>query len=136
MVLVFSPQDYALASRLTGLPVPTTAAEQAAAAPMVASVLRDFRRGAASAPGHEEMQGMSTSATRSLNAYPSVASRPSSKERIESRLQASVAGEREQQALFGEILQFVEENPDTAMELIRAIVEASEGGEEGMEAEF
>ena len=133
---MFSPQDYALASRLTGLPVPTTAEEQAAAAPMVASVLRDFRRGSASAPGQEEMQGMSTSATRSLNAYPALAGRPSPKERIESRLQASVADEREQQAMFGTILQFVEENPGTAMELIRAIVEASEGGGEEMEGEF
>ncbi len=79
---------------------------------------------------------MSTSATRSLNAYPSMAGRPSPKEHIESRLQASVAGEREQQALFGDILRFVEENPDTAMELIRAIVEASEGGGEEMEAAF
>jgi len=66
---VFSKADYELASRILGLPTPETPAEQAAAAPVVAEVLRKFARGEHPMPGFEQ-EGMYTGATRSLNGYP------------------------------------------------------------------
>ena len=48
---MFSQADYALAAHLLGLPMPVTPAEQAAAAPMTARVLRDFADGATERDG-------------------------------------------------------------------------------------
>ena len=66
---MFSKADYELASRMLGLPMPETPAEQAAAAPIVAQVLRNFARGQNPMPGFEQ-EGMYTGVTRSLNGYP------------------------------------------------------------------
>lgn len=85
---MFSPQDYELAARVLGLPVPRTPAEQAAAAPMVSVVLRNFHRAAPPVPGHEG-EGIQTGATRSLNAYPSN-TQPEARVQLGRRLQAGV----------------------------------------------
>ncbi len=85
---MFSPQDYEFAARVLGLPVPVTSAEKAVAAPMVASVLRNFHRAAPPMPGHEA-DGMYTNATRSLNAQPKV-SQPEARNQLEHRLRAGV----------------------------------------------
>lgn len=66
---MFSKADYELAARILGLPVPQTPAEQAAAAPVTAEVLRRFSQGRAPMPGMEPA-GMYTGATHSLNGYP------------------------------------------------------------------
>jgi len=42
---VFSREDYAFAARMLGLPTPITPDEQAAAAPVVAEVLRNYAKG-------------------------------------------------------------------------------------------
>jgi hypothetical protein len=86
---VFSPADYELAARVTGLPVPKTAAEKAAAAPVVAQVLREYSRALPPMPGFEDEGVMNTSATRSLNRQPDV-SQPEAKNQLERRLRAGV----------------------------------------------
>lgn len=85
---MFSPQDYELAARILGLPVPRTPAEQAAAAPMVSVVIRNFHRAAPPVPGHEG-EGIQTGATRSLNSYPSN-TQPEARVDLGRRLQAGV----------------------------------------------
>jgi hypothetical protein len=87
-VPVFSPQDYELAARVLGLPVPQTPAERAAAAPLTATVIRNFYRAAPPVPGHEA-DGMYTNATRSLNSHPNV-SQPEARNQLERRLRAGV----------------------------------------------
>lgn len=66
---MFSKADYELAARILGLPVPETPAEQAAAAPVTAQILRQFGRGSAPLPGRE-LPGIYTGSTHSLNSYP------------------------------------------------------------------
>jgi len=85
---VFSPQDYELAARLLGLPVPKTPAECAAATPMTATVLRSYYKAPAPMPGFEG-EGVNTSATRSLNSMPRV-SQPEARDQLAHRLQAGL----------------------------------------------
>ena len=85
---MFSPQDYELAARILGLPVPVTPAEKAAATPLTATVIRTFYKAAPPAPGREE-QGLNTSPTRSLNAYPAN-TQPEARVQLGRRLQAGV----------------------------------------------
>ena len=66
---MFSKADYELAARILGLPVPETPAEQAAATPVTAEILRRFGQGRAPMPGMEQ-NGFYTGATHSLNGYP------------------------------------------------------------------
>tara|TARA_R100001510_G_scaffold16021_1_gene13421 strand:- start:251 stop:751 length:501 start_codon:yes stop_codon:yes gene_type:complete len=80
---VFSQADYALAARLLGQPMPTSAAEQAAMAPMVSRVLRDFMVMRPPSPDYSDE--MYTGATRSLNSYPDT-QYPMVKAEIASRL--------------------------------------------------
>lgn len=86
---MFSPQDYELAARLLGLPVPKTPAECAAAAPMTAAVLRSYYKAPAPMPGFEG-DGINTSATRSLNPQPRV-SQPEARDQLTHRLTAGVS---------------------------------------------
>ena len=67
---MFSKADYELASRILGLPMPTTPAEMAAATPATAAIVRRFATALPPMPGHEADQGMYTGATHSLNGYP------------------------------------------------------------------
>ncbi len=85
---MFSPQDYELAARLLGLPVPKTPAECAAATPMTATVLRSYYKAPAPMPGFEG-DGVNTSATRSLNSMPRV-SKPEARYQLAHRLQAGL----------------------------------------------
>ena len=80
---MFSQADYALAARLLGRPMPTSAAEQAMMAPMVSQVLRDFMVMRPPSPDYSEE--MYTGATRSLNNYPDT-QYPMVKAEIASRL--------------------------------------------------
>lgn len=75
-----------MAARILGLPVPVTPAEKAAATPLTASVIRNFYKAAPPAPGREE-QGLNTSPTRSLNAYPGN-TQPEARVQLGRRLQA------------------------------------------------
>lgn len=81
---MFSKADYELAARILGLPVPETPAEQAAAAPATAQILRRFGTGLPPMPG-QEGDGVYTGATRSLNGYPDT-SMPMQKAQLASRL--------------------------------------------------
>jgi len=85
---VFSPQDYELASRILGLPVPQTDAERAVAAPAVHAVLRNFYKAAAPMPGHEP-DGVYTGATRSLNGYPDN-NKPEAQVQLQRRITAGI----------------------------------------------
>lgn len=85
---MFSPQDYELAARLLGLPVPKTPAECAAATPMTATVLRSYYKAPAPMPGFEG-DGINTSATRSLNVAPRV-SQPEARDQLAHRLRAGL----------------------------------------------
>jgi len=84
---VFSPQDFELAARLLGLPVPETPAECAAAIPLTSAVLRSYYKAPAPMPGFEG-DGINTSATRSLNPQPRVA-QPEARRQLAHRLQAT-----------------------------------------------
>lgn len=92
---MFSPQDYELAARILGIPVPVTPAERAIAAPMTASVLKNFYRAAPPMPGHD-MEGLNTSPTRSLNGYPSN-NQPEARVQLGRRLQAGVVSDADSQ---------------------------------------
>jgi hypothetical protein len=94
---VFSPQDYELAARILGLPVPTTPAERAVAAPMTATVLRNFYKAAPPMPGREQ-EGLHTSPTRSLNGYPAN-TQPEARVQLGRRLQAGVVNESDEQEI-------------------------------------
>lgn len=85
---MFSPQDFELAARLLGLPVPETPAECAAAVPLTAAVLRSYYKAPAPMPGFEG-DGINTSATRSLNPQPRVA-QPEARRELGHRLQAGM----------------------------------------------
>jgi len=100
---VFSPQEYQLAAKVLGLPVPCTAAEQAAAAPMTAMVLKNFGRAMPPAPGFEDQDGIQMGATRSLNAPPNT-TQPEYKGQLMHRLQAGVVNEPQEE----EIQQLIE----------------------------
>ena len=100
---MFSPQEYQLAAKVLGLPVPCTAAEQAAAAPMTAMVLKNFGRAMPPAPGFEDQDGIQMGATRSLNAPPNT-TQPEYKGQLMHRLQAGVVNEPQEE----EIQQLIE----------------------------
>jgi len=106
---VFSPADYELTARITGLPVPRTVAERAAAAPIVARVLREFGRGMAPSPGFEDPSVRTLGATRSLNAPPSTA-QPELKAQLEQRMRAGVT-DSEDMAQAQAIAEVLLENP-------------------------
>jgi hypothetical protein len=113
---VFSPADYELAARITGLPVPKTVAERAAAAPIVAQVLREYSRALPPMPGFEDPNGMNMSATRSLNA-PVDVSQPEAKNQLERRLQAGVTDPDEMSDVV-ELLGILQESPEAVDILI------------------
>ena len=128
---MFSPADYELAARLTGLPVPRTPAEQAAAAPTVAAILRSYHRAPAAMPGFDGEQGMNTSATRSLNPMPDVA-QPEAKIQLERRLQAGVE-DPDDMAQVAELLMLIDENPQAVEELIMMLEAMNEDGDASAE---
>lgn len=105
---VFSPQDYELAARITGLPCPTTPAERAAAAPMTAVILRNFYKAAPPMPGREG-EGLNTSPTRSLNRYPGT-TQPEAHVQLGRRLQAGVVNESDE-AEVEELIMLILNNP-------------------------
>ncbi len=127
---MFSPQDYELAARLLGLPVPKTPAECAAATPMTAAVLRSYYKAPAPMPGFEG-DGLNTSATRSLNPQPRVA-QPEARDQLSHRLTAGISTPVDE----GEIERLVEilisdpEARDMFMQFIQQFVEQSEEGAE------
>lgn len=84
---MFSPQEYELAARVLGLPVPKTPAEKAAAAPMTAVIIRNFDRAMPPMPGMEAEEGTYTGATRSLNPQPNT-QQPEARVALGRRLQA------------------------------------------------
>lgn len=118
---MFSPADYELAARITGLPVPKTAAERATAAPVVAQVLREYSRALPSMPGYEDARMMSTSATRSLNAPPSVA-QPEAKIQLERRLQAGVT-DPDDMAEVMELVEILEESPEMVEVMLELLMD-------------
>lgn len=127
---MFSSSDYELASRLTGLPVPRTPAEQAAAAPLVSQILRSYYRMPAPQPGFEG-EGVNTSATRSLNSYPMV-SQPEAKVQLERRLQAGVTNDISEEET-AELLQIVMEDPELIAAFLQFIKNENQMAEDGAE---
>ena len=84
---MFSPREYKLASDYLGLPYPVTAAEKAAAAPVVRDVLFKMYRQPAPGPGERGPNGdfVYTGSGSSLNSYPNV-ERPVVKRQLQHRL--------------------------------------------------
>lgn len=123
---MFSPADYEFVARLTGLPVPRTPAEQAVAAPVVASVLREYSRARPAAPGQDDPRGIETSATRSLNAYPQN-NQPEVRNQIERRMRAGLENER-QVEMFTELLRLAQEDPSIINRLLAALENSSQEG--------
>lgn len=107
---MFSPQDFELAARLLGLPVPQTPAECAAAVPMTATILRSYYKAPSPMPGFEG-DGIHTSATRSLNAIPRVA-QPEARNQLAHRLQAGLVS-RDDDIEVRRLLEIVLSDPDT-----------------------
>lgn len=105
---MFSPQDYELAARIVGLPCPQTPAERAAAAPMTAVILKNFYKAAPPMPGREG-EGLNTSPTRSLNAYPGN-TQPEAKVQLGRRLQAGVVTESDEGEV-AQLLMLIANNP-------------------------
>lgn len=113
---MFSQADYELAARFLGLPVPSTPAEKAAAAPMTAVVVRDFFRAAPPVPSHQG-SGINTGATSSLNRMPETTA-PMVKVQLGRRLQAGVTNQESMQEIE-ELLMALMNNP----ELVRMLSE-------------
>jgi hypothetical protein len=113
---VFSPADYELAARLTGLPIPKTVAEQAAAAPLVSDIIRNFNRAPSPMPGFDDQRGVNTAATRSLNAMPNV-SQPEAKNQLERRLQAGVL-DPDMMAEVADLVEMISEDPSSIEEVL------------------
>lgn len=123
---MFSKADYELAARILGLPVPQTPAEQAAAAPATAEVIRRFGQARPPMPG-QEGDGFYTGATRSLNAYPNNTA-PMQKAQLASRLRTEPERPRDDAYLI-ELLQGLEpEEFQIILALIQALAE--QGDEE------
>lgn len=116
---MFSQADYALAARLLGQPVPTSAAEQAAMAPMVSRVLRDFMVMRPPSPDYSEE--MYTGATRSLNNYPDT-QYPMVKAEIASRLRTDPETPS-QDAYLMALLEQVCQDPELVMEMLMMLDE-------------
>ena len=108
--LVFSPAEYELASRALGLPYPENDAERAAAAPMVAYVLRNFGRGMEGPlPGMENQGMQNTGATRSLNGYPDN-NHPMERQYLASRMRTDTQPELDPEIL--QILEMIGDKPE------------------------
>lgn len=120
---MFSPQDYELAARILGLPVPRTPAEQAAAAPMVSVVIRNFHRAAPPVPGHEG-NGIQTGATRSLNAYPAN-TQPEAHVDLGRRLQAGVVNPNDEEELEN-LIHLILNNPQLMQMFIEFVKNQNE----------
>ena len=116
---MFSPQDYELAARIVGLPCPTTPAERAAAAPMTAVILKNFYRAAPPMPGREG-EGLNTSPTRSLNAYPAN-TQPEARVQLGRRLQAGVVNESDELEVE-ELIMLILNNP-TVMSMFMEFIQ-------------
>ena len=127
---MFAPQDYELAARLLGLPVPKTPAECAAATPMTAAVLRSYYKAPAPMPGFEG-DGLNTSATRSLNPQPRV-SQPEARDQLSHRLTAGVVSSEDE----GEVERLIDllisdpQMQEMFLQFVDQMVsQANEGGE-------
>lgn len=116
---MFSPQDYELAARVLGLPVPETAAERAVAAPAVHAVLRNFYKRTPPMPGHEP-EGLFIGATRSLNGYPDN-NKPEAHDQLQHRINAGVTTP-EDGAEVEALLEAILENPQL-MEMFMDFIE-------------
>lgn len=127
---MFSSSDYELASRLTGLPVPRTPAEQAAAAPFVAQILRSYYRMPSPQPGFEG-EGINTSATRSLNSYPMV-SQPEAKVQLERRLQAGVTNEVSEEET-AQLLKIIMDDPELISAFLEFLEKENQMADDGAE---
>ncbi len=120
--LVFSPAEYELAARALGAPIPQNDAERAAAAPMVAMVLREFGRGGTPPPPGMDNQGMqNTGATHSLNGYPDN-NHPMERQYLASRMRTDATPELDPEIL--QLLEMVGDQPgavDAIMHLLSYI---------------
>lgn len=112
---MFSPSEYALAARVTGLPLPNTPAECAAAAPLVAQVLRNLERGAPPPPGSYDGNAVSSN-TFQLNEYPDVAD-PMERDRLQARIRAGVV-DPEDEDTVSELLQLIMGDPYLAEQFL------------------
>ena len=115
---MFSPADFELAAKLVGLPVPNTPAEQAAAIPVTARVLRDYMqmRPPALMPDDEFVY---TGATRSLNAYPDV-QYPQQKAQLASRLRTEQNNAIDDPDLYM-LLEILMQNPEIVDDVLAVL---------------
>lgn len=128
---MFSPAEYELASRVLGLPVPENEAERAAAAPMVARVLRDFGRGMAGPMPGMEAQGMqNTGATHSLNGYPNN-NQPMPRQVLASRLRTD--SEPDLDPEIATIMGLLGDNPEAIMAFMQILEYLCNNREEHMD---
>ena len=125
---MFSPQEYAFAAQALGLPVPQTPAEKAAAAPLVARVLREYMYERPPMVGFE--QGMQTGATRSLNGYPDTR-KPMLRNAIGRRMEAGVETPEQDATLEEYLLEFLK-NPELVQAFFEFLQQQDENGEEQM----
>ena len=105
---MLSPQDYELAARVLGLPMPETDAERAVAAPMVDAVVKNFHKSPPPLPG-TQFEGLDTGATRSLNKYPDN-NQPRVHDQLAHRLTAGVT-DQEDIAEVGILLEMLDADP-------------------------
>ncbi len=126
---MFSPQEYAFAARALGLPVPETAAEKAAAAPLVARVLREYMYERPPIPGREE--GMQTGATRSLNGYPDTRE-PMLRNAVGRRMEAGVETPQQEEDLEQYLMELLR-NPEMVEAFFAFLDQMDVQGDEHMD---
>ena len=108
---MYSPAEYALAARVTGLPVPTTPAECIAAAPLTAVVLKNLMRMPPPEPGTMDGNALSSN-TFSVNSFPDV-SQPMARDQLQHRIRAGVVDEEDEDTV-AELLQLIMSDPHLA----------------------
>lgn len=115
---MFSPADFELAAKLVGLPVPQSPAEQAAAIPVTARVLRDYMqmRPPSLMPDEEFVY---TGATRSLNAYPDT-QYPQQKAQLASRLRTEQNNAVDDPDLYM-LLEILMQNPEIVDDVLMVL---------------
>lgn len=128
---MFSREDYAFAARMLGLPMPVTPDEQAAAAPVVADVLRRYAQGRAPNLAGEP-GGIYTGATRSINSYPDVED-PMGRAQLAARLRVEQAEPPSSDEVLVELLMEACQDPAVLDEVLRLFDYLSQQSNEHMD---
>lgn len=128
---MFSDNDFALAAKVLGLPMPMNDAERAAAIPMTNVVMRDMLRAQAPGPTGNQ-QDVYIGPTRSLNNYPNV-EQPMAKAQLASRLMTTEVRPESMDPVLVALIEQVMQDPALIMEFLAVLDKLDQQQEEEMQ---